>query len=109
MSAPLNGDQFFHGTTHAIKDKMVRPVNDLDDHHQVSEYSMGDPGDMSEGDHAFAARNDENYAWQAAHIFHPNGLRPRVYEVDPAADMKPGPWNPKHPDFLAHHDLHDDP
>lgn len=101
----LNGDQFFHGTTYPITD-MVRPANDTD--HHVSEYSMGDPGDMSEGDHAFVSRNNEAYAWHAAHAFHVNGRRPRVYETGPAEDMKPGPWNKEHPDFLAHHEL-DDP
>lgn len=102
--ANLNPDQFFHGTTAAIKDGVVRPVNDVPGKH-VSEYSMGDPGDMSEGDHAFAIKNDENYAWHAAHTFHANGRRPRVYEVEPAADMKPGPYNKEHPDFLEHHEL----
>lgn len=100
-------DQFFHGTTHAITDGVVRPVNDVPGKH-VSEYSMGDPGDMSEGDHAFAIRNDENYAWHAAGTFHKNGRRPRVYEVEPAADMKPGPWNKEHPDFLRHAELDPD-
>jgi hypothetical protein len=95
--------QFFHGTTSAVKDGMVRPANAVDKH--VSEYSMGDPGDMSEGDHAFVIRNNENYAWHAAMKFHPNGQRPRVYETEPADDMKPGPWNREHPDFLAHHEL----
>jgi hypothetical protein len=95
----LNPDQFFHGTAHAIKDGMVRPANDVDK--DISEYSFGDPGDMSEGDHAFAT-NDENYAWHAAHNFHSTRQRPRVYEVDPAPDMKPGPWNKDHPDFLHH-------
>jgi hypothetical protein len=102
----LNPDQFFHGTTHAIKDGMVRPADDVDK--PVSEYSFGDPGDMSEGDHAFAIRNDEKYAWHAATSFHPSARRPRVYETGPAADMKPGPWNKEHPDFLQHHEL-DDP
>lgn len=102
----LNPDQFFHGTTHNIADGMVRPANDADKN--VSDYSMGDPGDMSEGDHAFAIRNDENYAWHAAQRFHSNGRRPRVYEVEAPADIKPGPWNKEHPDFLAHHEL-DDP
>ena len=97
--------QFFHGTTSHIPD-VVRPANVVNKH--VSEYSMGDPGDMSEGDHAFAIRNNEGYAWHAAGTFHRNGRRPRVYEVEPAADMKPGPWNKEHPDFLAHHEL-DDP
>jgi hypothetical protein len=60
---------------------------------------------MSEGDHAFAIRNHEIYAWHAAHQFHQNGRRPRVYEVEPAADMKPGPWNKDHPNFLEHHEL----
>lgn len=108
MSA-LNPDQFFHGTTHNIKDGVVRPADAADKH--VSEYSMGDPGDMSEGDHAFAT-NDESYAWHAANTFHQNGRRPRVYEVAPAADMKPGPWNKEHPDFLhhtGHADAYDDP
>lgn len=102
----LSPDQFFHGTTHAIKDGVVRPAAFADKN--VSEYSMGDPGDMSEGDHAFAIRNDEQYAWHAALNFHPSLRRARVYEVEPAADMKPGPWNKEHPDFLAHHEL-DDP
>lgn len=101
MSA-LNGDQFFHGTTSPIKDGMVRPANHVDKY--VSEHSMGDPGDMSEGDHAFVAKNDENYAWHAANTFHVNGMRPRVYETGPAADMKPGPWNRAHPDFEEHHE-----
>ena len=69
---------------------------------------MGDPGDMSEGDHAFAVKNDEKYAWHAAGTFHKNGRRPRVYEVEPAHDMVPGPHNADHPDFLHNHDL-DDP
>jgi hypothetical protein len=99
----LNPDQFFHGTTHQIRGGMVRPADDVDKN--VSEYSFGDPGDMSEGDHAFAIRNHEIYAWHAAHQFHPNGRRPRVYEVEPAADMKPGPWNKDHPNFLEHHEL----
>lgn len=102
-SDSLSPDQFFHGTTHVIKDGMVRPANDTP--HYPSEYSMGDPGDMSEGDHAFVSRNDENYAWHAAMTFHKNGRRPRVYETGPAADMTPGPWNKEHPDFLKHHDL----
>ena len=101
----LNPDQFFHGTTHAI-DGMVRPADAAGT--DVSEYSFGDPGDMSEGDHAFAIRNSEGYAWHAAHTFHSNGRRPRVYEVEPAKDMKPGPWNKDHPNFLEHHGL-DDP
>ena len=99
----LNQDQFFHGTVHAIKGGTVLPANAADKN--VSEYSMGDPGDMSEGDHAFAVRNDENYAWHAANTFHPSLRRSRVYEVDAPADMKPGPWNKEHPDFLAHHEL----
>lgn len=99
----LNPDQFFHGTTAAVKDGMVRPANAVDKN--PSEWSMGDPGDMSEGDHAFAVRGSEYYAWHAAHNFHNNGRRPRVYEVDPAKDMKPGPWNKEHPDFLEHNDL----
>lgn len=103
MSA-LSPDQFFHGTTHNIQDGMVRPANDANK--GVSEYSFGDPGDMSEGDHAFAIRDNESYAWQAAHTFHKNGRRPRVYEVDPAPDMDPGPWNKEHPDYLEHLDEH---
>jgi hypothetical protein len=98
--------RFFHGTTHAIKDGVVRPADAVDK--GVSEYSFGDPGDMSEGDHAFAIRNNENYAWHAATTFHPSLRRARVYEVEPAADMKPGPWNKEHPNFLQHHEL-DDP
>lgn len=94
----------YHGTTANIPD-VVQPANAVDQH--VSEYSMGDPGDMSEGDHAFAT-HDEHYAWRAAQTFHRNGRRPRVYEVNPAPDMKPGPWNKDHPDFLYHHEL-DDP
>jgi hypothetical protein len=100
-------EHFYHGTTSPIKDGMVRPVNDVEGKH-VSEHAMGDPGDMSEGDHAFAIRNHEGYAWHAAKTFHTNGMRPRVYEVEPAADMKPGPWNKEHPDFLEHLEL-DDP
>ena len=96
-------EQFYHGTTHNITDGVVRPANDADKN--ISEYSFGDPGDMSEGDHAFAIRNDEHYAWHAAGAFHKNGRRPRVYEVEPAADMKPGPWNKEHPDFLEHLEL----
>lgn len=96
---------FYHGTTHDIKD-VVRPADVAG--RNVSEWSMGDPGYLSEGDHAFAIRNHENYAWHAAMNFHKNGRRPRVYEVEPAADMRPGPWNKDHPDFLYHHDL-DDP
>ena len=103
--AELNPQQFFHGTTSPIKDGMVRPANDVDK--SVSEYSMGDPGDMSEGDHAFVTR-DENYAWNAAGTFHRNGMRPRVYETGPAPDMKPGPWNKDHPDILKHLELDDD-
>lgn len=95
----------YHGTTHVIRDGMVRPADAVDKN--VSEYSMGDPGDMSEGDHAFATK-DENYAWHAAGTFHKNGRRPRVYETGPAHDMVPGPWNKEHPDFLMHHGL-DDP
>jgi hypothetical protein len=91
--------RLFHGTTANIKDGMVRTANAVDKN--VSEYSMGDPGDMSEGDHAFVT-NDEGYAWQAAANFHKNGRRPRVYETEPAPDMKPGPWNKEHPDFLHH-------
>lgn len=102
----LNPDQFFHGTTHNISDGMVRPADHVDK--PVSEYSFGDPGDMSQGDHAFVSRNDENYAWHAAATFHSSIRRPRVYETGPAADMKPGPWNKEHPDFLEHHEL-DDP
>jgi hypothetical protein len=102
----LNPDQFFHGTTHNITDGMVRPADHADK--PVSEYSFGDPGDMSEGDHAFAIRNDENYAWHAAGTFHKNGRRPRVYEVSAPHDMTPGPYNKAHPDFLAHNEL-DDP
>lgn len=98
-------ENFYHGTTHNITD-VVRPANDVDRH--VSEYSMGDPGDLSEGDHAFAIKNDENYAWHAANTFHPGARRPRVYEVEPAKDMVPGPWNKDHPNFLEHHGL-DDP
>ncbi len=98
----LNPDQFFHGTTHNIKDGMVRPADHAGKN--VSEYSMGDPGDMSEGDHAFVTK-DEDYAWKAASIFHENGRRPRVYETGSAPDMKPGPWNKEHPDYLAHHEL----
>jgi hypothetical protein len=95
-------EHFYHGTTSAIKDGMVRPANATDRY--VSEHSMGDPGDMSEGDHAFVIRNHENYAWHAANNFHTNGMRPRVYETEPAADMKPGPWNREHPDFEEHHE-----
>lgn len=95
----------YHGTTHVIRDGVVRPADAVDKN--VSEYSMGDPGDMSEGDHAFATK-DENYAWNAAGTFHKNGRRPRVYETEPAHDMVPGPWNKEHPDFLMHHGL-DDP
>lgn len=102
----LNPDQFFHGTTHAIKDGVVRPADDADK--DVSEHSFGDPGDMSEGDHAFAIRNNEHYAWHAAATFHSSLRRPRVYEVEPAPDMKPGPWNKEHPNFLAHHELDSD-
>jgi hypothetical protein len=97
-------DQFFHGTTHAIKNGVVLPADKAGKN--VSEYSFGDPGDMSEGDHAFVARNDENYAWHAANNFHANTQRrPRVYETGPAPDMKPGPWNKEHPDFLDHHEV----
>lgn len=92
---------FHHGTIHAIKDGMVRPANDADKN--VSEYSMGDPGDLSEGDHAFAIRNREGYAWYAAKNFHPSLRRARVYEVEPAHDMVPGPHNKEHPDFVLHH------
>jgi hypothetical protein len=95
-------EHFYHGTTSAIKGDMVLPANSVDKY--PSEHAMGDPGDMSEGDHAFAIRNDENYAWHAARTFHANGRRPRVYEVEPAADMKPGPWNKAHPDFDEHHE-----
>jgi hypothetical protein len=96
---------YFHGTTHNITDGMVRPADDVDK--EPSEYSMGDPGDLSEGDHAFVVRNNENYAWHAALTFHKNGRRPRVYETGPSPDMKPGPWNKEHPDFLYHHGLED--
>lgn len=96
MNQNLSGDQFFHGTTHNIKDGVVRPAWDVGK--EPSEYSLGDHGDMSEGDHAFAVRNDENHAWMAAHRFHKNGRRPRVYEVEPAKDMTPGPWNMDHPE-----------
>lgn len=95
----LSGDQFFHGTTHNIKDGVVRPAWDAGKN--ASEHSLGDHGDMSEGDHAFAVKNDEDYAWYAAQTFHKNGRRPRVYEVGPAKDMVPGPWNKDHPDFLS--------
>lgn len=58
---------------------------------------------MSEGDHAFAVRGNEEYAWHAANTFHKNGRRPRVYEVEPVADdLKPGPWNMEHPDHSYH-------
>lgn len=92
----------FHGTTHNITDGTVRPANDVGKN--VSEYSLGDPGDLSKGDHAFTT-HDENYAWQAANIFHKNGRRPRVYETSAVPDMKPGPWNKDHPDFLHHHEV----
>ncbi len=95
----LNPEQFYHGTTNVIKDGMVRPAYDVD--RNPSEYSMGDPGDMSEGDHAFVTK-DENYAWHAAITYHPSRRRARVYETGPADDMKPGPWNKDHPDFLHH-------
>lgn len=98
--APRDG-QFFHGTVRNIRDKVL-PADTANV--PVSDSSMGDPGDLSEGDHAFAIRNDENYAWHAANTFH-HGGRSRVYEVDPAPDMKPGPWNKDHPDFLKHHEL----
>src|SRR6478735_621393 len=84
----------YHGTTSAIKDRVL-PADAVNKN--VSPYSMGDPGDMSEGDHAFATK-DEHYAWHAAGTFHKNGRRPRVYEVSPAHDMEPGPWNKDHPD-----------
>lgn len=99
----LNPEQFFHGTSHEIKGGMIRPAEAVGK--SAGTYSFGDPGDLSQGDHAFAIRNDEEYAWHAAQTFHPNGGRARVYQVDPAPDMKPGPWNKDHPDFLAHHDL----
>lgn len=99
----LNGDQFFHGTRANVKGGMIRPANDVD--RPVSEASMGDPGDMSEGDHAFAIRNDEHYAWHAALHYSEGGGRPKVFKVEPAADMKPGPWNKDHPNFLEHHEL----
>jgi hypothetical protein len=100
MNGNLNPDQFFHGTTHDITDGMVRPADAVNK--PVSEYSFGDPGDMSQGDHAFASRNDEQYAWHAAQSFHPGQGRARVYQVAPAKDMVPGPWNKDHPDFLHH-------
>lgn len=96
----LNPDQFFHGTTHNIKGGTVRPANDVGK--TVSEYAAGDPGNLSGGDHAFAIRNDERYAWHAASTFHRKGGRARVYEVEPAGDMKPGPWNKEHPNFQRH-------
>lgn len=99
----LNPDQFFHGTTAAIKDGMVRPVNDVPGK-AVSEYSMGDPGDMSEGDHAFVT-TDEHHAWRIANTIHPSLRRSRVYETGGASDMKPGPWNKDHPNFLEHNEL----
>lgn len=95
----LNPDQFFHGTTHEITG-MVTPARVAGT--RVSGHSEGDPGNMSGGDHAFAIRNDEDYAWRAALQFHNNGQRPRVYEVEPAADMRPGPWHKDHPDFARH-------
>lgn len=95
MNQNLSGDQFFHGTTANIKDA-VRPAWDVGK--EPSDHSLGDHGDMSEGDHAFAVRNDENHAWMAAHQFHRNGRRPRVYEVEPAKDMTPGPWHMDHPE-----------
>ena len=104
VNGNLSHDQFFHGTSHNIKGGKVLPANDAPDHVEVSDHSMGDPGDMSEGDHAFAIRNNEGYAWAAARTFHPSG-RARVYEVEPAPDMKPGPWNKEHPDFLKHHEV----
>ncbi len=100
-----SGAKFYHGTTANVQDKVL-PAQAVNKN--ASEHSMGDPGDMSEGDHAFAIKNDENYAWHAAGAFHKNGRRPRVYEVDPAPDMVPGPHHVDHPDFLHNHDL-DDP
>lgn len=97
----LSPDQFFHGTTHNIADGMVRPADHADKN--VSEYSFGDPGNMSEGDHAFVIRNHEDYAWHAANTFHPSLRRSRVYEVGAADDMKPGPWNKEHPNYASHH------
>lgn len=97
------GAPYFHGTTSVIKDGVVRSGNDADKN--VSEYSMGDPGDLSEGDHAFVSEH-ENYAWHAADNFHPSLRRSRVYKTGPAEDMQPGPWNKEHPDYLAHHDIH---
>lgn len=93
--------RFYHGTTANITD-VVRPAHDVGKN--VSEHSLGDPGDMSEGSHAFASRNDENYAWHAAETFHKNGRRPRVYEVEEAQDKEPGPWNDLHPNFYHHAD-----
>lgn len=102
----LNPDQFFHGTTSPIKDGMVRPANDVDKY--PSDHSMGDPGDMSEGDHAFVTE-DEWHAWNIARTVRPEKqMRPRVYVTGDAPDKKPGPWNMYHPDFLAHHDVHDE-
>lgn len=95
----LNPQQFFHGTTYDVSDKVL-PAKTAGT--KVSGYSEGDPGDLSQGDHAFAIRNDEDYAWRAAIQFHNNGGRPRVYTVDPAPDMKPGPWNKEHRDFSYH-------
>lgn len=103
----LNPQQFFHGTTHAIKDTHVRPGWDVDK--DPSEYSMGDPGDMSEGDHAFVSE-DEHHAWRIANTVRQGPGRPRVYSTGDAPDKKPGPWNPQHPNFLEHAELdHPDP
>lgn len=92
-------DQFFHGTTHDVGERVL-PASKAGV--PVSGYTEGDPGNLSGGDHAFAVRNDEDYAWRAALRFHSNGQRPRVYKVEPADDMKPGPWNKEHRDFYQH-------
>ena len=98
----LNPQQFFHGTTHAIKDGMVRPADDAD--REVSENSMGDPGDLSEGDHAFVSE-EERHAWVQAVNNHPSLRRARVYETGDAMDKTPGPWNAQHKDWLEHVEL----
>jgi hypothetical protein len=100
----LNPDQFFHGTAHDIQGDTILPADKAGK--EVSEHSLGDPGTMSEGSHAFAIRNWEGYAWHAAKTFHDNSQhRARVYEVEPAKDMEPGPWHKDHPDFIKTNEL----
>lgn len=96
--SPQQFPQWFHGTRHDIEGGWVEPADKVGK--QVSEASLGDPGGLSGGNHAFAVRGDEGYAWHAAQEFHNQQIgRARVYEVHPTRDRYPGPWNPEHRDF----------